>query len=76
MTIYQVIIGGGGACSFCNLMYQIPKFIPVIFHGLSSFDSHIICKCIGEYEMEKKKITCIKQNIGRYISFSSGNLRF
>ena len=66
----------GASRRFCNLMFQIPKFIPVIFHGLRNFDSHIICQCIGEYEMEKRNITCIPQNMERYISFSLGNLRF
>ena len=66
----------GASHSFCNLMFQIFKFIPVIFHGLRNFDSHIICQCIGEYEMEKRNITCIPQNMERYISFSLGNLRF
>ena len=67
---------GGAACSVCNLQFQVCKFIPVIFHDLRNFDSHIICQSIGEYEMKNRGIKCIPQNMERYISFSLGDLRF
>lgn len=60
----------------CNLGFRICSFIPVIFHGLRNFDGHIICQSIGEYEAQTKGITCIPQNMERYISFSLGDLRF
>ena len=66
----------GAAHSICNLQFQICNFIPVIFHGLRNFDSHIICQSIGRYETSSKHIKCIPQNMERYISFSLGNLRF
>ena len=66
----------GAACSICNLQFQICAFIPVIFHGLRNFDGHIICQSIGEYEMKRRGIKCIPQNMERYISFSLGDLRF
>ena len=34
----------GAAYSLCNLTYQIPSFIPVVFHNLSGYDSHLFIK--------------------------------
>ena len=34
----------GAAYSLCNLRYQIPSFIPVVFHNLSGYDSHLFIK--------------------------------
>ena len=66
----------GAACNVCNLQFRICKLIPVIFHGLRNFYSHIIGQAIGEYEMNKRGIKCIPQNMEHYISFSLGDLRF
>ena len=51
----------GAACESCNLNFQINSFIPVFFHGFRNFDSHIICQAIGEYEKNRRGITCIPQ---------------
>ena len=34
----------GAAHSLCNLRYQIPSFIPVVFHNLSDYNSHLFIK--------------------------------
>ena len=64
----------GASCQSCNLNFKYPKFIPVIFHNLRGFDSHILCQAIGKYK--KENITCISQNMEKYMTLSLGNLRF
>ena len=34
----------GAARSICNLHYEIPKEIPVVFHNGSTYDYHFIIK--------------------------------
>lgn len=54
----------GVAHNGCNLNYKVPKFIPVVFHNLSGYDSHLFIKKLGG------KIKCIPTNEEKYISFS------
>ena len=44
-----------------------PKFIPVIFHNLQNYDSHLFIKNLGVTEGE---INCIVKTEEKYISFS------
>ena len=44
-----------------------PKFIPVIFHNLQNYDSHLFIKNLGVTEGE---INCIAKTEEKYISFS------
>lgn len=62
------------ACSNCNLNYKHPTFIPVFFHNLRGFDSHILMQAIGHFK--RRRISVIPNNMQRYISFSLGSLRF
>ena len=64
----------GAACSDCNLNFQQPTFIPVFFHNLRGFDSHLLMKGIGLFK--NKRINVIPNNMEKYISFSLGSLRF
>ena len=57
----------GAAHSQCNLQYQQPKFVPVIFHNLSGYDSHLFIKPLGQ---SKGSINCIPNSEKKYISFS------
>ena len=57
----------GAAHHLCNLRYSKPKFIPVIFHNLSGYDSHLFIKNLGFTE---GNIDCIPNNEEKYISFS------
>ena len=57
----------GAAHNKCNLQYRKPKFIPVVFHNLSGYDSHLFIKNLGVTE---GNINCIPNNEEKYISFS------
>ena len=58
---------GGAAHGSCNLKFKKPKFTPVFFHNLSSYDSHLFVTKLGKSEGD---ITCIPNNEEKYISFS------
>ena len=64
----------GASCQSCNLNFKHPRFIPIICHGLTNFDSHIICSPIGLFK--KENISCIAKSTEKYISFSLGDFRF
>ena len=51
----------------CNLKYKKPKFIPVVFHNLSGYDSHLFIKNLG---FTDGNIDCIPNNEEKYISFT------
>ena len=57
----------GAAHNKCNLQYRKPKFIPVVFHNLSGYDSHLFIKNLGNSE---GNINCIPNNEEKYISFT------
>ena len=59
----------GPAHNSCNLKYRKPKFIPVVFHNLTGYDSHLFVKKLGSSN-EKENIDCIPNNEEKYISFS------
>ena len=59
----------GPAHNSCNLKYRKPKFIPVFFHNLSGYDSHLFIKKLGSPD-EKENIDCIPNNEEKYVSFS------
>ena len=68
----------GAAHSSCNLKLKEQTFIPVIFHNLKGYDSHIFIEAFRDLE---KKPSCIPQNTENFISFSfkkpgSSELRF
>ena len=83
----------GAAYNRCNLMLKIsPKItqIPVVFHNLRGYDSHLIMQAISKIQVTKEnkdedenlkgvskyKLSCIPNNTEKYISFSLGHLRF
>ena len=57
----------GAACTSCNSKMKNPKFIPVIFHNLQNYDSHLFIKNLGVSEGE---INCIPNTEEKYISFT------
>ena len=66
----------GAAHNACNLKLRLsPKTttIPVVFHNLRGYDSHLLMQVISKVE---GRISCIPNNTEKYISFSLGQLRF
>ena len=66
----------GAAHTACNLKLRLnPKTtaIPVVFHNLRGYDSHLLMQAISKVE---GRIGCIPNNTEKYISFSLGQLRF
>ncbi|XP_063419676.1 uncharacterized protein LOC134704824 [Mytilus trossulus] len=57
----------GAAHNQCNLDFQLPKHVPILFHNLSGYDAHIFVKELGHTE---GKINCIPNTDEKYISFS------
>ena len=58
----------GAAHNTCNLRYEIPKNIPVIFHNGSTYDYHfIIRELVKEFE---GNFECLGENTEKYITFS------
>ena len=66
----------GAAHNACNLKLRLKPWktpIPVVFHNLRGYDSHLLMQAIS---MVEGKVTCIPNNTEKYISFSLGQLRF
>ena len=59
----------GAAHNICNLKYRITWKVPVVFHNLRGYDSHLIMQEIGKFKME---VNVIPNNMEKYISFSLG----
>ena len=58
----------GATHKICNLIYNTPREIPVIFHNGSSYDYHFIIKrsaeeCEGDFE-------CLGESKEKYMTFS------
>ena len=59
----------GAAHNSCNLKYSKPKGVPVFFHNLTNYDSHLFIKKLGSSN-EKENIECIPNNEEKYITFT------
>lgn len=54
-----------------------PTKVPVIFHNLRGYDGHLIMSALGKSEAaEDQKISCIPNNMEKYMTFSIGQLQF
>ena len=58
----------GAAHKTCNLMYNTPREITVIFHNGCNYDYHFIIKGLAE-EFESE-FECLGENKEKYITFS------
>ena len=66
----------GAAHKKCNLRLSIKPYktkIPVVFHNLKGYDSHLIMQKIHK---TRGNITCIPNNAKKSISFGIGQLKF
>ena len=58
----------GAAHSICNLRYQIPKKVHVVFHNGFTYDYHFIIKQLAREF--KYYLECLGENTEKYITFS------
>ena len=64
----------GAAHWDCNINFQLTKKIPVIFHNLKGYDSHLIFSVLHKFNL---KINVIPNGLEKYIAFFLGkNLVF
>ena len=59
----------GAAHNNCNLNYSKPKGVPVFFHNLTGYDSHLFIKNLGSSN-KKETLECIPNNEEKYITFT------
>jgi len=73
----------GASHSHCNFQFHLRQgkrsqgstlYIPVVFHNLRGYDMHLLMESAGKFKT--KSLSCIPDNMEKYISFSLGNLRF
>jgi len=70
----------GAAHNACNLklrIYPDKNKVPVVLHNLRGYDGHLIMSALGVSEaLQNQKISCIPNNMEKYMSFSIGQLQF
>ena len=64
----------GAAHSKCNISMRSVKKIPVFFHNLGGYDSHIIFKNLSKVKVKEPSV--IAKAIERFVCFSIGELHF
>ena len=57
--------------SKCNLKLKVNRTIPVLFHDLSGYDSHLFVKRLADTDGE---VDCIPENEEKYITFNKNVL--
>ena len=63
----------GAAHNKCNLNYSKPKGVPVFFHNLSGYDSHLFIRSLASPN-PKETIECIPNNEEKYITFTKNKI--
>ena len=57
-----------GAAHFsCNANLKLSKKVPVIFHNLRGYDSHLIIKKMGKFDV---KVSVIPNGLEKYMAFT------
>ena len=57
----------GSAHQDCNNNLKLTKKVPVIFHNLMGYDSHLIIQEIGKFDVE---VSVIPNGLKRYMAFT------
>ena len=60
----------GSAHRDCNINVKLNQKIPILFHRLENFDSHLIIQEQGKFSL---KINAIPNGMEKYMSFSINN---
>ena len=60
----------GSAHRDCNINVKLNHKIPVVFHNLKNYDSHLIMQELGKFNL---KINVIPNGLEKYMSFSINN---
>ena len=63
----------GAAHWSCNINLKVSKNVPVIFHNLKGYDSHLIFKELNKFDCS---VSVIPNGLEKYMSFSLNNLVF
>jgi hypothetical protein len=68
----------GAAHDKCNINYFTNRYLPVVFHNLRGYDSHLIIKKAHEINSKigNKNINVIPNSYEKFMSFSIGDLKF
>ena len=64
----------GVAHNKCNINYFSNRYLPVVFHNLKGYDSHLIIK--EAYKLNSGNISVIPNNFEKFMSFKIGDLKF
>jgi hypothetical protein len=65
----------GAAHACCNINYFSNRYVPVVFHNLRGYDSHLIIKEAWRL-LGGKSIDVIPNSTEKFMSFKIGHLRF
>ena len=63
----------GAAHWSCNINLKVSEKVPVIFHDLKGYDSHLIFKELNKFDC---RVSVIPNGLEKYMSFSLDNLVF
>jgi hypothetical protein len=68
----------GASHQKCNINYFNNRYLPVVFHNLRGYDSHLIIKKAYDISnrLNTKKFDVIPNSYEKFMSFGIGNLKF
>jgi hypothetical protein len=66
----------GAAHPSCNINMTVPTKIPVCFHNLRSYDSHIILKPLAKFATDLAEIKVIPNTLEKYTTIETPQFRF